>query len=201
MSSRPKGTLIPIRRLAGAPREMSDQALVAACAVGDAPALGALFDRHHMAVYRFLARVTRGADDQLDDLVQSTFIEVWRSSPRYRGKGSALSWIFGIAANISRHHVRGEVRRRVVLERVASCPHPGPARPDDIATRRELIDRLHEALQHLPHDLRVAFVMCELEGTSGVDAARALGVRKGTMWRRLHEARKALRKALEGTPV
>lgn len=198
MSTRPTGELVPLRRVEGQPREMSDSALVAACAVGDTAALGALFDRHHAAVYRFLARVTRGAGDQLDDLVQSTFLEVWRASSRYRGKGSAQSWIFGIAVNISRHHVRSEVRRRAAMERVAACPKSVPAQPDDIAARRELVDRLGDALQALPHDLRVAFVMCDLEGTSGVDAARAVGVRKGTMWRRLHEARKALRRALEG---
>ena len=48
----------------------------------------------------------------------------------------------------------------------------------------------------LPHDLRAAFVLCDLEEMPGVEAARALDVRAGTLWRRLHEARRALRAAL-----
>ena len=58
------------------------------------------------------------------------------------------------------------------------------------------MQRLLVALDDLPHDLREAFVMCDLEEVAGVDVARALGVREGTLWRRLHEARRALRCAL-----
>ena len=49
--------LVPLRRVAGDIVEMSDEALLAACATGDAPALGALFDRFHLAVYRFAGRL------------------------------------------------------------------------------------------------------------------------------------------------
>lgn len=178
---------------------MSDEGLIAACAVGEAAALGALFDRHHRPVYRFIARVL-GPGDDIDDLVQSTFIEVWRSAKRFKGKGKVRSWIFGIAANVARRHIRTEVRRRRAMEGVASRPAPEPARPDDIAADRELVNRVGEALDDLSHDLRVAFVLCDLENISGVDAARALGVRKGTLWRRLHDARKALRTILDGRP-
>jgi RNA polymerase sigma-70 factor (ECF subfamily) len=58
--------------------------------------------------------------------------------------------------------------------------------------------RLKAAMEGLPHDLREVFVMCDLEEIRGVDAARVLDIREGTLWRRLHEARKALREALEG---
>ena len=199
MNTQRKGKIVPLRRVAGSPDEMSDEALVAACAVGEAAALGALFDRHHQPVYRFISRVLGPADD-IDDLAQSTFIEVWRSAGRFKGKGSVRSWIFGIAANVARHHIRTEVRRRAAMQGVASGPAHDPPRPDDIAARRELVHRVGEALDELSHDLRVAFVLCDIESIPGVDAARALGIRKGTLWRRLHDARKALRTALDGRP-
>ena len=63
--------------------------------------------------------------------------------------------------------------------------------------RANLIARLEDQLGRLPEDLRVAFVMCDVEGVAGVEAARVLGLREGTLWRRLHFARKALRAALE----
>jgi RNA polymerase sigma-70 factor (ECF subfamily) len=195
-----RGELVPLRRVDGDPREMSDEALVAACAVEEPAALGALFDRHHGAVYRFVARLAGAGDCELDDLVQLTFLEAWKSSAHYTSRGSARSWLFGIAANVVRHHIRGEARRRAAMRGLAEVPPHHARRPDDDAVSNELVDRLATALPKLPHDLRVAFVLCDLEHVSGVEAARLLGVREGTMWRRLHDARKRLRRSLEGRP-
>ena len=90
-----KGKLLALRRVAGDPAEMSDVALLAACAVGDSAALGALFDRHRSAVQRFLARLADQRDT--DDLVQETFLQVNRSADRFRGRSSVKTWILGIA--------------------------------------------------------------------------------------------------------
>ena len=190
--------LIPLRRIEGVAGELSDEALVAACAVGDASSLGALFDRHHAAAYRFLARLATVDAGDLDDLVQATFVEVRRAAAGYAGRAAVRTWIFAIAANVARHHARSEGRRRTLSAEFLRRPHGTPARPDETTERRDLLTRIEKAMQALPHDLRVAFVMCDLEEMRGVEAARALDIREGTLWRRLHEARKALRKALEG---
>jgi hypothetical protein len=80
-----------------------------------------------------------------------------------------------------------------------TCTSPdGAAAPDEVALRSQQAHRLAAALDELPHDLRVVYVLCELEDMPGVEAARALDVRPGTLWRRLHEARRALRDAIEG---
>lgn len=176
--------------------ELTDEALLAACSVGDNAALGALFDRHHEAVHRLLARLLRSEPGAIDDLVQTTFMEVWRSASKYNGTGAVRSWLFGIAANSVRHYVRGAKRRR---DAHAAIPEPATRRgPDMQAMHAQQVGRLAAALEELPHDLRVAYVMCDLEGISGVDAARTLDVREGTLWRRLHDARKRLRAAVEG---
>jgi len=193
------GQLVPLRRLderRAAVSDISDEALLAACGVGDTAALGALFDRHHDAVYRLLSRLLRSEPDEIDDLVQLTFLEVWRSAKRYRGRGAVRSFLLGIAANVVRHHVRGAARRRAALVDV-----PAPAcsgAPDAVAMRAQLVQRLAIALAQLPLDLRAAYVLCDLEDIPGVEAARVLGIRAGTLWRRLHEARRALREAIDG---
>jgi RNA polymerase sigma-70 factor (ECF subfamily) len=71
-------------------------------------------------------------------------------------------------------------------------------RPDDEVERQELLERVIQALPALPHDLRAAFLLCEIEEMSGVEAARTLNIREGTLRRRLHDARLRLRRALEG---
>jgi RNA polymerase sigma-70 factor (ECF subfamily) len=60
-----------------------------------------------------------------------------------------------------------------------------------------MVDLAAAALAKLPFDLRAAFVLCDLEEMSGADAAAALDVRPGTLGRRLFEARRALRAAVE----
>lgn len=194
----PGGKIIPLRKLderrAGM-AEISDEALLAACAVGDSAALGAVFDRHHEAVYRLVSRLLRTDPADIDDLVQMTFLEVWRSSSRYCGRGSVKSFLFGIAANTVRHHVRSAQRRREAISdwQPPTCSNA----PDDVASRAQQVNRLAAALDQLPHDLRAAYVLCDLEDIPGVEAARMLDVRAGTLWRRLHDARRALRAAIE----
>jgi RNA polymerase sigma-70 factor (ECF subfamily) len=193
------GKLLPLRRDAPAPEAaISDAALLAACAVGDGAALGALFDRHQRSVARFIGRLARPGTGELADLVQTTFIEVNRAAAAFKGKSTVRTWIFGIAANVVRHHVRGEMRRRALLAEVTSRVPPNGGAPDEAAVHRQLLRRLHDALHALPPALRETFVLCELEEVPGAEAARALGVREGTLWWRLHEARRRLRAAVDG---
>jgi RNA polymerase sigma factor (sigma-70 family) len=198
---RPKlegGQVVPIRRLEerrAALSDLSDEALLASCGVDESAALGALFDRHHAAVYRLISRLLRTDRAETDDLVQLTFLEVWRAAKNYRGKGSVRSFLFGIAANTVRHHLRSSRRRR---DAIAAIPEPAStSTPADHAQRAQQVVRLQLALDELPHDLRAAYVLCDLEEVPGVEAAKILDCREGTLWRRLHDARRALREAIE----
>jgi RNA polymerase sigma-70 factor (ECF subfamily) len=194
------GQVVPFRRLderRAALSEISDEALLASCGVGESAALGALFDRHHDAVYRLISRFLRSERVEIDDLVQTTFLEAWRSAKQYAGGGSVKSFLFGIAANTVRHYVRGAKRRRDAVDAIPDAPRV--ATPQDDAVRTQQLRRLQIGLDQLPHDLRAAYVLCELEDVPGPEAARILDVRQGTLWRRLHEARRALRAAIEGS--
>ena len=189
--------LIPLRRPADSPQALSDEALLAACAARDPAALGALFDRYQGDVYRILGRLA-GADlDDRDDLVQTTFLEAYRSAGGYAGGASVKSWLLGIAVNVVRHHVRGEARRRNAFALFARETPSAPRPPDLEVSREQLRQRLHAAIDALPYDLKAAYVMCAIEEVPGREAAVALGVREGTLYRRLHEARQALKRALE----
>ncbi|MBL9007416.1 MAG: RNA polymerase sigma factor [Myxococcales bacterium] len=193
------GKILPFRRPAAPPEKipagLSDEALLLACGAGDSAALGELYERFHAVVYRVLSRLVGTTCAELDDLVQATFIEVMRAAIHFQRRSSVRSYILGIASNLARHHHRSQQRR----QRMEVSLQPGSSvtcMPEHEAAQRELVQRLFGALDDLPHDQRVAFVMCDLEEVAGVDAARALGVPEGTLWRRLHEARKALRSSL-----
>ena len=186
-----KGQLIQLRPEARV-EDMSDAGLVAACAAADRTARALLFERHVDAVHRFVARM-RGSDaDVVDDLVQMTFVRAFQSAVRFRGT-SARSWLYGIAANVVREHARKEIRRKRAMSVVAEEMPRTTQRRDP-----HLLAKLPEAIEALPHELRAAFVIVDLEGEKGCDAAAALGIPEGTLWRRLFHARTALRKLIDG---
>jgi len=190
--------VIPIRRVAGRPSEMSDEALVAACATGETSALGALYDRHADGVRRFLARMSGTDDRDLDDLVQATFETVPRAARRFGGESQVRTWLFGVACNVARHHVRSEIRRKRLASAFAEERSGAQADTADEVLERERAARLQAAIAALPDKLREAFVLVYLEGIAGGEVARLLGVREGTIWKRLFQARARLRESLGG---
>ena len=185
-----KGQLLQLRPEARVD-EMSDAGLVAACAAADRTARSLLFERHVDAIHRFVGRMKGSDVDAIDDLVQMTFVRAFQSAGRFHGT-SARSWLFGIAANVVREHARKEIRRKRALSVVAEeMPRATPGH--DL-----MLAKLPAAIEALPHELRAVFVLIDMEGERGVDAAAALGIPEGTLWRRLFNARTALRKVLAG---
>jgi RNA polymerase sigma-70 factor (ECF subfamily) len=177
-------SIVPLRRVRLA--EPSSEALVAAMAKGDPAALGSLFDRYHRDVYRFLAAAVAAID--LDDLVQDTFLAAFKSASRFQQRSSVKTWLFGIGLNLARNHAR-RARRRTAEPLIAGLR---VARDAPVEAREQLA-RMADAISNLPTELRAAYVACVIEDLSGEEAAELLGVAKGTIWRRVHEARELLR--------
>jgi RNA polymerase sigma-70 factor (ECF subfamily) len=190
------GRLLPLRRVTGEVVELSDEALLAACGTGDRAALGALFDRFNIAVYRYISRLQTVDEAARDDIVQATFLELPRTAHQFRGSSSVLTWILGVTTNIARHYRRSENRRLVNQEHYSRGPAAVPIQPDAEVDRRRLLQSIAGALGTLPYDQQVAFVLCDLEQLPGVEVARSLEIPEGTLWRRLHMARKAVRESL-----
>jgi len=188
--------LLPFRRVEQ--RDLPDEALVAACAAGDSLALEELFRRHGEQVHRVLVRLRHVDRNDIDDVVQTTFLEVCRSARRYRGGAAVSTWILGIAMNVTRHYVRGEMRRRSALAGMASVSFPtDDSRPDEWVSQQQSLERMSSGFDRLPRDFQIIFTLCDLEGQRGVDVAVALGIPEGTVWRRLHEARIRLRACVQ----
>jgi RNA polymerase sigma-70 factor (ECF subfamily) len=198
VKARSQGRLHPLRRIQGQAEEMSDQALVAAAGTGDPAAMAVLFDRFHAGVHRFLARLVPAAD--VDDLLHATFMQAFTAARRYRGGSAVRTWLFGIALNVTRHHHRGETRRRTFLTGLESLPRGEPGQPDRMVESRQLVERVSAALHGLSHERRAVFLLCEVEELSGAEAAQALGAPAGTVGRWLFEARAAVRAALREEP-
>jgi RNA polymerase sigma-70 factor (ECF subfamily) len=172
-------------------------ALVARLATGDESALRDVYRNHHGALRSFARRLV-GDDMSAEDLVQEVFVRLPKAARRFRGDASLRSFLIGIAVNHARHHVRSAVRRRSLADRQSRASSAQESRPDVEHERRSLGEALSRALDSLPLDERVAFVLCAVEERTSAEAAVLAGTRDSTIRSRLLKARQKLRVELAG---
>ncbi len=144
----------------------------------------------------FIARAIRrlvGEGPHVDDLLQETFIVAYKKRDRFDPQRAAIStWLYGIASNLCRHHERSQRRswrfKRQWLE--SGVDGASSQTPGTLLEREQAIHMVHEVLSQLPMKQREAFALYELEGLTGKEISELLHVREGTVWTRIHHARK-----------
>jgi RNA polymerase sigma-70 factor (ECF subfamily) len=161
-------------------------------ATGDIGALGDLYDRYHEPIRRFLARATSNGED-VDDLVHATFLAAAKSAARYDGRPSCRPWLVGIAVRLLRRRRRSLGHLLAVLSSLRGLRS---ATTDPRSSLQARVD-VERALARISEAKRVAVLLAEVEGLTCAEIAAALGVPIGTVWTRLHAARRDLRRALE----
>ena len=175
--------------------DSAEHALVERVRRAEPQAVGQVYDEHHAAVRAFARRLV-GDSAAAEDLVHEVFVSLPRAIRGYRGDASLRTFLISIAVNHARHHVRAAARRRAAMERLGREPARCGSDPEEHARRRELADALSRALDSLPLEQRVAFVLCEVEERSSHEAAGLVGVPDATVRTRLFHARRKLREAL-----
>ena len=150
-----------------------------------------LYCEHYPFVWRCLRRL--GVHAETEDATQEVFITAYRRLHTFEGRGSIRGWLAGIARRIAFRSRRTCERRRRRHE--ALDP---PLCVDDVEgwlRRKEAAVFLDAFLDSLHPDKRTMFVLCELEGLQGREAARALGLNPNTAYARLRAARASFRRA------
>lgn len=163
---------------------------------GEVAAVGEAYDLHGSAVLAFARRLV-GDADAAQDLVQETFLTLPKSVRRFEERGSLRSFLIAIAINHARHHVRAASRRRAAMERFAREPRAGTESPEQDLLRSDLASALTRALDKLPLDQRVAFVLAEVEERSAKEIAEIVDAPEATVRTRVFHAKRRLREALE----
>ena len=176
----------------------SDPDLLRDVAGGDAIALGALYDRYALDVWRAACR-TLGDSADADDVVHATFLNLRRIASSFDGRTSCRNWLRGIAVRLALRQRRGTGRFRRMLEALGhSLASPGVvAHPERQASDNEELRLIERALARLQPKKRAAFVLVELEGLTAEEAAKALEIPAATVRTRLFNARRELKAALD----
>ena len=171
-----------------APRA-DDTALAERCARGDRVAQRELFQRTRAAVHRTLYRVL-GSNSELEDLLQETYLAVFRSIASYGGRASVLTWCCSIAAHTALSYLR---RRRPIPMAVIEAPSLAPA-ADRVLRARIAVTRLYAALDRIDPVQRVAFTLAVIDGNSLADVAELTGASLSAVKTQVWRARAALDK-------
>jgi RNA polymerase sigma-70 factor (ECF subfamily) len=180
----------PIRQ--AAPPATPDAEVLRRLAAGEMNALGELYDRYNKTIRRFVARATCNAED-VDDLVHATFLAAAKSASRYDGRPSCRPWLVGIAAQLLRRRRQSFGRLLAMLSSLRGI------RPAETDPRGALQARteVEQSLARLSEVKRITLLLAEVEGLSCAEIAEALHVPIGTVWTRLHAARREVRRVLE----
>jgi RNA polymerase sigma-70 factor, ECF subfamily len=179
------------------PAAAADRELVERLRAGDQRAIEAAYVANHAAIRGFARRLV-GDATAAEDIVHETFVALPRAIRKFRGESSLRSFLIGVAANHSRRHIRSAMRRRRATERLAAHEALAPRTVDatDQLATKQLATRLWAALDELPLDQRLAFVLCEAEQRTSVEVAQIVGAPEGTVRTRLFHAKRKLRELL-----
>ncbi len=177
---------------------MSDSQVVQRFLDGEERAFGELVRRYDGRLVNFVHR-TVGDRERAQDLVQETFVRVYRHIERFDQGKKFSTWIYTIASNLAKNELRNRSRNPLILfqtikknweadHRPLEWEDDSP-RPDDLYRRRHLKKIVEKAVAELPEHHRIVFVLRELEGHSYEEIAEIANTNLGTVKSRLNRAR------------
>ena len=186
--------------------QISDDSVVEKYRKGDTEAFNCLVERYGKPLYNFIYRMLADRTAS-EDVLQEVFLRVIRNIDRYEMRGRFKSWIFTIANHLVVSELRRRSKRRVLSldEEIGSGESGlelhdvvGDERylPDVLAERRELREKLDDAIQLLPFGQRQVLMMREVSGLQFKEIASVLECPLNTVLGRMHYALKNLRQKL-----
>lgn len=180
-------------------RAAADRELAERCTRGDRASQREVFLTHRDRVHRTLYRIL-GSNRDMEDLVQESFLEVFRSIPRFRGDSTLATWCATIATRVAWAYIE---RRKPASQNLDLVPEIAADVPgaDQTVAARDAARRLYSALEKIPVAHRVPFALAAIEGLPLAEVASltrsTLVATKTRVWR----ARRELEKRASKDPV
>jgi RNA polymerase sigma-70 factor (ECF subfamily) len=173
-----------------------DATTISRAKLGDIDAFTSIVDAYYQRCLRFARSMLRNPDDA-EDMVQETFVRLYRALPRYEERQRFESWLFQILGNCCR--TANTVHRReatriedddAAVERIPSADDPG------LVFDHEWGDAVRRALAEVPEYNREIFLLHYIEGFGYEDIERMTGVRQSALKMRVKRASDQLRSLL-----
>jgi RNA polymerase sigma-70 factor (ECF subfamily) len=182
-------------------RELADEDLMALVRHGEARAFEVIYDRHCGVAFSLAYRMC-GTRSAAEDVVQESFLSLWRSGARYdRTRGSVRTWVLGIVHNRAIDSLRrGHDRRRASDEGIEER-FEAPEHTDVEVARRDEAREIRAALDELPEEQSRVIELAFYGGYTHTEIAAMLDAPIGTIKGRMRLGMDKLRRSLEGAGV
>lgn len=177
-----------------------DLLIVQRVQAGDKLAFNLLVSKYHRRVGRLLTRMVRNQED-IEDVVQETFIKAYRAIGNFRGDSAFYTWIYRIAINTAKNLLVTQGRRPSTLKESNdgdsetfedNAALSNIDTPESLYQTKQIGEAVNEAMAALPEELRSAIVMREIDGLSYEEIAAAMDCPIGTVRSRIFRAREAI---------
>lgn len=188
------------------PERLEDQYLLKSIAMGEASALGKLYDRYGRLVYSLAYQIVYD-EAVAEDITQEVFMQVWNKAGSYQSDlGKVSTWL----TSVTRHRAIDSLRRsrvrpeshQVIWDESSEEDADGPEwiDPQNIEVQVEQTLQstiVRQAINELPGEQRLALAYAYFQGLSHQEIADLTGEPLGTIKTRIRLAMQKLREALE----
>ncbi len=189
-------------------KQLNDSELVTLIRDGDYSAFEEVVERYSPRAMRLAIKITKNKEDARD-VIQETFVSIYKNISSFRGESTLSSWIYRICTNFALMKLRSkrfenqsgsiDESPNMDLNKLAEHSHSDSdwsERGEKLLLRKELRQKIDEAIDKLPDDYRVVFIMKDVEDMSNEEIGKALNLTIPAVKSRVHRARLFLRKEI-----
>ncbi|MFT7267242.1 MAG: RNA polymerase sigma-70 factor (ECF subfamily) [Porticoccus sp.] len=184
--------------------KVTDKQLVARVQKGDKGAFDLLVIKHQYKVHAIISRYVKDIDE-VNDVMQETFIKAYRALEGFRGESAFYTWLYRIAVNTAKNYLIARSRRPPAFDiNVDGSDYSEENKqlhnvdsPENILYRDELQSVINAAIENLPEDLRTALMLREFEDLSYEEIADIMDCPVGTVRSRIFRARESLEEKIK----
>ncbi len=180
---------------------MTEEKLIEKAQQGDKKALAELVKEYEQTVYNFSFKICRNKE-RAEHTMQETFLSMVKNIKQFSGKSKLSTWLYTVVSNNCLMLARSQKKHNAASldddETLISENNIADWKvtPDNISENNELKEMLDEAIQKLPADYRVVFLLRDVEGLSTEETGKVTDLSVPAVKSRLHRARAFLRNEL-----
>lgn len=171
--------------------DIEDNNLVKRCLNGDGDAFEALVEKYYKIIFRLAQKILKNYDDA-EEITQSVFVKAYENLNKYNPKYKFFSWLYRITVNETLNYSK----KRSYTEEISESITNDEDTPDQVYNRKELGEKIQDALMELDMLYRLPVVLKHFLNYSYKELSDLLGIPEKTVKSRLFTGRQLLKDIL-----